>query len=80
MSLLARVGLITSTTLIGKWRYAVLLCFIAAAILAPPDAISMIGLAIPLLLLYAISILLVRLIERGRNTPSSATDLRETGP
>jgi sec-independent protein translocase protein TatC len=65
MTLLARTGMITSATLRGKRRYAILLCFIAAAILAPPDVISMIGLVIPLLLLYEISIFLVRLVERG---------------
>jgi sec-independent protein translocase protein TatC len=66
MSLLARMGLITSAMLIKQWRYAVLAVFVASAILAPPDVISMIGLAIPLLLLYGVSVLLVRWIERPR--------------
>jgi sec-independent protein translocase protein TatC len=70
MGLLARMGVITSAMLIRQWRYAVLAVFVASAILAPPDVISMIGLAIPLLLLYGVSVLLVRWIER----PKKSTD------
>jgi sec-independent protein translocase protein TatC len=72
MTLLARIGIVTSDMLRAKRRYAILAMFIVAAILAPPDVISMIGLVIPLLLLYEISVLLVRLIERKR---SIATDI-----
>ena len=66
MSLLARMGVINSRMLIRQWRYAVLAVFVASAILAPPDVISMIGLAVPLLLLYGVSVLLVRWIERPK--------------
>jgi sec-independent protein translocase protein TatC len=75
MTLLARAGLVTSATLRAKRRYAILLCFIAAAVLAPPDVISMIGLVIPLLLLYEISVVLVRLVERGQRKAAAATDV-----
>ncbi len=76
MSLLARMGVITSAMLIRQWRYAILAVFVAAAVLAPPDVISMIGLAIPLLMLYGISIVLVRWIERPKKPePLIGTEL-----
>jgi sec-independent protein translocase protein TatC len=49
-----------------KRRYAIVLAFVAAAILTPPDVISQIGLAIPTILLYEVSILCARLVERKR--------------
>ncbi len=67
MTLLARIGVVTSDMLREKRRYAILIMFIVSAVLAPPDVISMIGLVIPLLLLYEISVLLVRLIEKKRS-------------
>lgn len=66
ISLLARVGFVTSEGLKRKRRYAVLLAFVAAAILTPPDPLSQIGLAIPIILLYEISIWCARLIEKKR--------------
>jgi len=66
LTLLARIELITSATL-KKWRkYAVVILLTMAAFLTPPDPISMVGLALPLLLLYEVSILSVRWVERGR--------------
>lgn len=60
LSLMARAGIITAGTLV-KWRkYAIVLIFIVAAILTPPDVLSQILLAIPLLALYEISIVLIR--------------------
>jgi sec-independent protein translocase protein TatC len=64
LTLLARVGLITSATLTSKRRYAIVIIFIVAAILTPPDVLSQISLAVPLLLLYEISVLSVRMVER----------------
>jgi sec-independent protein translocase protein TatC len=66
LTLLARAGMVTSGWLRQQWRYAVVLIFTVAAILAPPDVISQIGLAIPTLLLYELSILSVKLVERKR--------------
>ncbi|MEZ5840170.1 MAG: twin-arginine translocase subunit TatC [Hyphomicrobiales bacterium] len=66
LTLLARAGLVTAQTLKEKRKYAVLLAFVAAAILTPPDPVSQIGLAVPTLLLYELSIYSVRLIERRR--------------
>lgn len=66
MTLLARVGIVTSKGMREKRRYAVVLAFVAAAVLTPPDVISQIGLAVPTILLYEISIVAVRMIEKGR--------------
>jgi len=53
---LTRVGLIDYRFLIRQFRYAILVIFILAAILTPPDIISQVLLAFPLLVLYGISI------------------------
>ncbi|MBL4690396.1 MAG: twin-arginine translocase subunit TatC [Rhodospirillales bacterium] len=66
MTLLGRVGLITSKGMKEKRKYAIVLAFVAAAILTPPDVISQIGLAVPTMLLYEISIFLVSIVERKR--------------
>jgi sec-independent protein translocase protein TatC len=66
LSLLARTGLITSRFLVDKRRHAIVLIFIIAAILTPPDVFSQIALAIPLLILYEISIWLCKRVEKTR--------------
>ncbi len=66
ITLLARAGLATSAGLRQKRRYAIVLAFVAAAILTPPDPLSQISLALPIILLYEISIISARLIERRR--------------
>ena len=67
LSLLARVGFITSDYLKRGRKYAVVLVFLIAAFLTPPDLISQIGLAIPTLLLYEISIFIVSMIEKRKD-------------
>lgn len=57
LTLLAKVGIVTPAGLRAKRRYAIVGMFIAAAILTPPDVITQTGLAVPLILLYEISIL-----------------------
>lgn len=64
ITLLARVGLATSDGLKSKRRYAIVLAFVAAAILTPPDPLSQISLAVPIVLLYEISILCARMVEK----------------
>ncbi|HEX6959755.1 MAG TPA: twin-arginine translocase subunit TatC [Ferrovibrio sp.] len=66
LTLLGRVGLATSAGLASKRRYAIVGIFIFAAVVTPPDVISQVGLAVPLLLLYEISIFSVKMIERDR--------------
>tara|TARA_A100001388_G_scaffold239065_1_gene194109 strand:+ start:440 stop:1210 length:771 start_codon:yes stop_codon:yes gene_type:complete len=63
LSLLARVGLVDSIFLKKRRKYVVVIIFAAAALLTPPDPITQIGLAIPLLILYELSIFSVKFIE-----------------
>jgi sec-independent protein translocase protein TatC len=67
LSLLARVGFVDSVFLKERRKYVVIIIFVAAAILTPPDPITQIGLAIPLLILYELSIFSVKIIERRKN-------------
>jgi sec-independent protein translocase protein TatC len=78
LTLLARIGVVTSDTLKRGRRYAIVLAFIAAAVLTPPDIISQFGLAIPTLLLYEGSILSVRYVERRRAEEDAARAAGET--
>ena len=77
LTLLGRVGILSSEQLSKGRRYAIVLIFIAAAILTPPDVISQIGLALPMLLLYEISIILVRYFERKRAAKEAAEEAEE---
>ena len=74
LGLLGRAGIVTAKGLAEKRRYAVVIAFVVAAVLTPPDVISQVGLAIPCILLYEISIVCVRLIERGRKKAAAADD------
>ena len=67
LSLLARVGFVDSVFLKERRKYVVVIIFVAAAILTPPDPITQIGLAIPLLILYELSIFSVKIIEKRKN-------------
>ena len=66
LSLLARIGVVDSNFLKTRRKYVVVIIFAAAAILTPPDPITQIGLAIPLLILYELSIFSVNLIEKKK--------------
>ncbi len=66
ITLLARVGLVSADGLKSKRKYAVVAAFVAAAVLTPPDPISQLGLALPTLLLYEVSIFAAVIIERRR--------------
>lgn len=67
LTLLAKASLVTSSFLKEKRRYAIVFVFIVAAIFTPPDIISQFALAIPTLILYEISILSVRMVEKRRD-------------
>jgi len=64
LSLLARVGFVDSEYLKKRRKYVVVIIFAVAAVLTPPDPITQIGLGIPLLILYELSILSVKIIEK----------------
>ncbi len=67
LSLLARINVIDSIYLKKRRKYVVVIIFAVAALLTPPDPITQIGLALPLLLLYELSIFVVKFIEKGKN-------------
>jgi sec-independent protein translocase protein TatC len=73
LTLLARIGVVSSEMLKRQRRYAIVIAFVAAAILTPPDIISQFGLALPTLLLYEISIVSVRFVERKRAAQAGDT-------
>ncbi len=62
--LLARAGVVSAAKLASFRRYAVVLIFIASAILTPPDLVSMVSLAVPMMLLYELSILGAKWVEK----------------
>lgn len=64
LALLARAGIVGAKTLSDSRKYAIVLIFVAAAILTPPDVFSQLLLAVPLMGLYEVSILIVRAIEK----------------
>ena len=66
LTLLARVGLVTSDGLKAKRRYAIVMVVLVAAIVTPPDVFSQISLAVPLIALYEISIILAKMVEKRR--------------
>jgi sec-independent protein translocase protein TatC len=78
-TLMARVGLVTSQGLKDKRKWAIVIAFIVAAVLTPPDPVSQIGLAIPTILLYEISIWTARMVERKREEERLAAEKQEEG-
>jgi len=72
LTLLASIGVVSRQSLIEKWRIAVLLIFIVAAVITPPDVLSMLGLALPLIILYGLSIIMVTILENYRQRKSQS--------
>ncbi len=72
LSLLARIGVVDSEFLKKRRKYVVVIIFATAALLTPPDPITQIGLAIPLLILYELSIFSVKFIENKKLKDSNA--------
>jgi len=64
LTLLAKVGFIDSDYLKKRRKYVVVIIFAVAAVLTPPDPITQVGLALPLLLLYELSIITVKFVEK----------------
>ncbi|MGE6783098.1 twin-arginine translocase subunit TatC [Ensifer adhaerens] len=77
-TLLARVGFVSSQGLAEKRKYAIVIAFVVAAVLTPPDPISQIGLALPAILLYEISIYTARLVERQRAADALKSEAAES--
>ncbi len=71
---LAGVGVLTHRGMLKVWRYAVVVIFVIAAVLTPPDWISQVMMAIPLLLLYGLSIGVTYLITTRREKALAALD------
>ncbi len=67
LSLLARIGVVDSLYLKERRKYVIVIIFAVAALLTPPDPITQIGLALPLLILYELSILTVKIIENKKD-------------
>ncbi len=79
MTLMARVGIATSAGMAAKRKYAIVGVFIVAAIFTPPDPISQLLLAIPIILLYELSILLARMVEKKRAADEASEDSDGSG-
>ena len=83
LTLMARAGMTTSQGLATKRKYAIVFSFIGAAIITPPDVISQVGLAIPIIILYEASIIAVRMVEKKSKSEDQAAsgdneDIEET--
>ena len=76
--LLARIGIIDAKAMAKRRRYAILLIFVFAAVVTPPDLISQVLMALPLIALYELSILLARLFgKKPQMEPSQAESRKE---
>ena len=70
--LLARVGIITADGLRQKRRYAIVIVFVFAAVVTPPDVVSQLALALPMLVLYELSIVGARIVGKKREGSNGA--------
>jgi sec-independent protein translocase protein TatC len=71
---LALLGLVTDRTLIDFFKYAVIIIFVLAALLTPPDILTQLLMAAPLIVLYGISILIVRMVNPDTSEPEEDDD------
>jgi sec-independent protein translocase protein TatC len=74
LTLMTRAGIVSADTLASKRKYAIVIVFVVAALLTPPDIISQIGLGIPIIILYEISIILARITERRKAKREAAEE------
>ena len=73
-SFLGIIGLVTDRTLVGFFKYAIIIIFVLAALLTPPDVLTQLLMAAPLILLYGASILLLKLINPYREEDEDDTE------
>jgi sec-independent protein translocase protein TatC len=76
-SLMTRVGMLSSKGLAEKRKWAIVIAFVVAAVLTPPDPMSQIGLALPTIILYEVSIWTSRMIERSQEREKIAREKGE---
>jgi sec-independent protein translocase protein TatC len=79
LTLMARVGLVTAKGLASKRRYAIVIMFVIAAVLTPPDIVSQTSLALPLVGLYEASIVACRMVEKARAKREAAEEAELAG-
>ncbi|TNC98257.1 MAG: sec-independent protein translocase protein TatC [Stygiobacter sp.] len=80
LTLLARVGLVTAKGLKEKRRYAIVGVFVFAAVVTPPDVVSQLSLAVPMVILYELSIISARMAEKKRGESSEEDEDGEDDP
>jgi sec-independent protein translocase protein TatC len=74
--ILGVLGLVSSQMLREKRRYAIVVLATLAAVITPPDVLSMLMLLVPMTILYEISILVVQVVERKRQAPGNLPSVR----
>jgi len=78
LTLLARAGIVTAATLRSGRRFAIVGIFALSAVLTPPDALSMVIMALPTVLLYELSIVAVSWVEKKQAEADAARDKAAT--
>ena len=78
LTLLVRVGIVSTEALKSKRRYAIVVAFVVAAVLTPPDVVSQLALAIPLIAFYELSIVIGRWIEKKREDEDKKAEEAES--
>ena len=77
LGLLAKANLVTHISLKKFRKYAIVMAFLSAAFLTPPDPFSQISLALPIILLYEISIYIAKIIQKNKNEDESSKENEE---